>query len=144
MHLSVTDDTMLEVLVQCKAGIVLQGTLWHQISIAHVRIIKIVESWHTETLLHISPQREERTPKGIDIDEKRWCEFRERIIRVHTNELATTMCLVVDKGGQDGTLRLQMLVIDGCRKTHEIRDARGESEIIGVGIELVPFEIITQ
>ena len=54
------------------------------------------------------------------------------------------MRLVVDKGGQDRTLRFQMLVIDGCSETHKIRDACGESEIIGVGIELVPFEIITQ
>ena len=37
-----------------------------------------------------------------------------------------------------------MFVINGCGETHKVRDTSGESEVVGIGIEFVPFEIITQ
>ena len=54
------------------------------------------------------------------------------------------MCPVVDKSGQNRSLCFQVLVINGCGKTHKVRDARGEGEVVGVGIQLVPFEVIAQ
>ena len=67
MHLSVTDDATGEVLVQREAHIILCGPFWHQVRIAHISIIEVIECRHTETLLHVSPQREERASEGIDV-----------------------------------------------------------------------------
>ena len=70
MHLGMTDNPLGEVLVQCKAQVILQGTLWYEFGITHVGIVEIVECWHAETLLHIGPHREERPLERIDIHKK--------------------------------------------------------------------------
>ena len=54
------------------------------------------------------------------------------------------MCSVVDEGGEDGALGLQVLVVDGGGKAHEVRDTRGVGEVPHVGIELVPLEVVAQ
>ena len=55
MHLSVTDDATSKVLVQSEAHIILRGPFWHQVRIAHIGIIEVVERRHPETLLHVGP-----------------------------------------------------------------------------------------
>ena len=77
MHLGMTDNPFLEVLVQGKARIVLQGTLWHEVGIAHIGIIEVVECRHAETLLYISPHREERPSERIDVHKQRRGEIVE-------------------------------------------------------------------
>ena len=67
VHLSMTDDAVGEVLVQGEAHIILRGPFWHKVRIAHIGIVEVVERRHTETLLHVGPQREERASEGIDV-----------------------------------------------------------------------------
>ena len=75
MHLGMAHDTMLKVFVQRKAGIVLQRTLRHQIGIAHIRIVQVVEGRHAETLFHVGSHREEGTTEGIHIYKQRRRKF---------------------------------------------------------------------
>ena len=75
MHLCMTDDAMLKMLVECKTSIVLQSTLWYQIGITHIGIIQIVEGWHAETLLDVCSHREKRASEWINVHEKGWSKF---------------------------------------------------------------------
>ena len=69
VHGCVTNDTPLKVLVQGEARVVLQGTLGHEVGIAHIGIVEVVERRHTEALLDVGTEREERAAERIDVDE---------------------------------------------------------------------------
>ena len=77
VHLCMTDDTTLEMFVEGKSDIVLQGTLRYEVGIAHIGIVKVVEGRHAETLLHVCSHREECALEGVYIHEEGWGEFRE-------------------------------------------------------------------
>ena len=78
VHLRMADDSLLEMFVQSEAEIILQSTLRHEVGIAHICIVEVVECRHTETLLDISPHGEKGALEGIDIHKKSGSEFRKR------------------------------------------------------------------